>query len=86
MERHLNHKLLRENKNLEDMSPSDRQIMDYEVKIKQDRLARGNKEIEELRKILDGVAVYQEPKNVEILVKEKDPEMIKFQPAKIAEI
>jgi hypothetical protein len=94
---HLSHKLLRENKKLEDLSSIDRKLLEYEQKIKFHRLDKGKQEIEELRKMLDGVSVYQGFKvqkstNMESGVsgtraeETKDPAMIRFQPQKVAEI
>ena len=78
MDRHLSHKLLRENKSIEDMSPADRRIFEYELKIKHERLKRGNQEIEELRKILDGVVVYHGVETAKPLEKKPDLNIIKF--------
>lgn len=55
----LSHKLLRENIRLEDLSPIDRKLLEYEQKIKFHRLDKGKQEIEDLRKMLDGVSVYE---------------------------
>lgn len=86
MDRHLNHKLLRENRSLEDMNPAERRIYEYELKIKKDRLKRGYREIEELKKVLDGVVVYKGVEQQKTLHPKKDLNMIKFQPQKVAEI
>lgn len=65
---YLNHKMLRENKSLEDMSAADRRIWKYELQIKNQRLQHGKQEIEELRKLLDGIAVYKGPEKLKSLV------------------
>ena len=78
MDRQLSHKLLRENKSLDDMSPAERRLFEYELKIKKHRLTRGNQEIAELRKILDAVVVYKGNEPAKVLSPKKDLNMIKF--------
>jgi len=80
----INHKLLRNAYKISQMSKIDKQIYDFDEKIKRMKLRRGDAQIQSLRKTLARVKVFRSMKEIKKRRKSKNFLMLKYQPHRAA--